>query len=272
MSWEARLSITGRIQIFKFKMVSNIKPKDIDTVILCGGRGQRLRSLVSGRPKPMCEFGGRPFLSMLMEYAAVFGFRRFILCAGYRGGMIKKYYETNPLPWETLICLEKKALGTGGAVKNAQRFIRSNPFLVMNADSFAAIPLDKFLDFHLGKKALFSLALVKGSGNKNTGKVTLNQSRRILRFEEKKIVSARCFNSAGIYLMDKSIFSLIKSPGKFSLEYDLFPCLVNKRCFGYARKAGLIDFGTPDEYQKAQRLFVKGVLPGKSRDKRKQIG
>lgn len=248
-----------------------LKPENTDTVILCGGRGERLRDIVSDRPKPMCEFGGRPFLSMLIEYAAGFGFERFILCAGYKGSMIKQYYKKNPLPWEIVTTCEKKALGTAGAVKRAQRFISSSSFLVMNADSFAAIPLDKFLDFHFGKKAILSLALVPGSGNKNSGKVALNRCRRVLRFEEKKI-GGKNFNSAGIYLMDKSIFSFIKSSAKSSLEYDLFPSLVKERCFGYVRKTSLIDFGTPKEYLRAQCFLSKSVLSKKIRDRGKQIG
>ena len=260
MSREARLSTTGPIQISNLKVDSIIRPKDVDVVILCGGKGTRLRPIVSGRPKPMSEFGGRPFLSILMEYAAGFGFKRFVMCAGYLGKSIEEYYEKNPEPAEIIFCLEKSALGTGGAIRNAKRFIRSDPFLVMNGDSFAPIDLGKFLDFHLKKKALLSMALVKDRGNRNSGKVSLDQERRITRFEEKKIDEGESYDNAGIYLMNKQAFPFMKETGKFSLEYDLFPSLVKERCFGYVQKAELIDFGTPGGYRTAKSFFAKGTV------------
>lgn len=260
MNREARLSTTGPIQISNLKVRSIIKPKDVDVVILCGGKGTRLRPIVSGRPKPMAEFGGRPFLSILMERVASFGFKRFVMCAGYLGKMIEEYYGKNPEPQEIVFCLEKSELGTGGAIKNAKKFIRSDPFLVMNGDSFAPVNLGKFLDFHLKKKALLSMALVKDRGNRNSGKVSLNQEHRITRFEEKKIDEGEGYDSTGIYLMDRQVFPFMKKTGKFSLEYDLFPSLVKERCFGYVQKAKLIDFGTPEVYQIAKDVFAKGTI------------
>lgn len=260
MNREARSSTTGPVQISNLRADPIISPEDVDVVILCGGKGTRLRPIVSDRPKPMSEFGGRPFLSILMEYAASFGFKRFVMCVGYLGKTIEEYYGKNPGPREIVFSLEKSALGTGGAIRNAKRFIRSDPFLVMNGDSFAPVDLGKFLDFHLEKKALLSMSLVKGLGNRNSGKVSLGRERRITRFEEKGIGEAESHDSAGVYLMGKRIFPFMKRTGKFSLEHDLFPSLVKKRCFGYVQKAELIDFGTPEGYRIAKGFFAKGTV------------
>lgn len=259
MNQEARSSIIGPIQISNLKVDSIIRPKDVDVVILCGGKGTRLRPIVSDRPKPMSEFGGRPFLSILMEYAAGFGFKRFVMCAGYLGRMIEEHYRKKTGPPEIAFCLEKSALGTGGAIRNAKRLIRSSPFLVMNGDSFTPVDLSKFLDFHLKKKALLSMVLVRDRGNRNSGKVLLGRQRRITRFAEKKTGGGGSYDNAGIYLMDKKVFPLMKRTGRFSLEYDLFPSLVKERCFGYVQKAELIDFGTPEGYRAASEFFAKDV-------------
>ncbi len=233
--------------------------RGIDVVILCGGRGKRLRAVLNDRPKSMAEFGQQPFLSIIMEYVASFGFKRFILCTGYMGEIIRKYYSTRLLPWEILYSQEKKTLGTGGAIKKAEGLIESNPFLVMNGDSFCQINFYKFIDFHFKKKALLSIVLARDN-NKNCGKVTLDNAERIIGFEEKAISKDKCFNNVGIYLMDRAIFSLIEKRKRFSLEYDIFPFILNERCYGFRQKLDLIDIGTPNEYRRARQLFLKGYF------------
>lgn len=241
-------------------MKASDRAKDIDVVILCGGKGERLRSIVNDRPKPMAEFNERPFLSLLVEYVASFGFRRFILSIGYKGEAIREYFGAGVNACDILYCEEKEALGTGGAVKKAKPLIRSNPFLVMNGDSFCRLDLRKFIDFHIKNRALLSIALVSQRGNQNSGKVKIEAAGRIARFEEKKARGAGHFDSAGIYLMDKSIFSFMGKKKKFSLEYDLFPAILEKRCYGFKQKLDLVDFGFPEGYLRAQKMFSKGAL------------
>lgn len=242
------------------RMVKSLSPKDIDVVILCGGKGKRIRSLISDRPKPMAEFGGRPFLSMLMEYVSGFGFNRFILAAGYLSDAIEAYYEKTDNRYEVICCVEKQSLGTGGAIKAAKRLIQSSPFLVLNGDSFARVDLADFLKFHLSKKALVSAVLVKSRGSINSGKVALGKDQRILRFDEKKASGRGTFDSAGMYLMDYSIFTMMEKKNKFSLEYDLFPRLIKKDFYGFKQNTPLIDFGIPQAYREARRIFATGTL------------
>lgn len=241
-------------------MVKSLSPKDIDVIILCGGKGERIHLFISDRPKPMAEFGGRPFLSMLVEYASSFAFTRFILCTGYLSAVIEEYYRKKPKGLEVICCHERQSLGTGGAIKGAKRLIRSNPFLVLNGDSFARVDLAKFLNFHLSKKALVSVALVKSRGSRNSGKVVLDADQRILRFDEKNTSGSNTFDNVGMYFMDCAIFSMMKKKKKISFEYDLFPKLTKKDFFGFKQGGRLIDFGTPQTYQEAKRIFAKGRL------------
>jgi len=233
------------------------KLKNTDVLILCGGKGTRLRSIVRNRPKAMVEFGRRPFLSILIEYLASFGFRRFILCTGYKAKFIEEYYNARPPHCEISYSNEKKPLGTAGAIKNAIPLIRSNPFLAINGDSFCRLNFLKFLDFHLKKKAMLSIALVASSKDKNCGKVALDSKKRIISFAEKKASSVKSLDSAGIYLIDKELFSFMNSKKAWSLEYDLFPSLKKKNCFGFKQNLDLIDFGTPSGYIRARKLFSK---------------
>jgi len=227
----------------------------VDVVILCGGMGTRLKTVVDGKPKPMAEIDNRPFIDILIGYISTFGFQRFILCTGYKAESIQEYYKSKKCEVEILIIKEQELLGTGGAVKNVQPLIGSNPFLVLNGDSFLDMDLCKFVEFHLEKKALLSIALINTKDAKSYGSIEVDNSGRITEFCEKKEKNQESIINAGIYLFNREIFSLMPSARKFSLEYDFFPKIVNREIYGYLTKGLFIDIGTPERYAKAKQLL-----------------
>jgi len=232
-----------------------LKTKDIDVVLLCGGMGKRLRSIVRA-PKSMAEINGRPFLDILIEYIAGFGFRRFILCTGYKGDEIRAYYEKRHKgPLEILFSEEKEPLDTAGALKNAEPFIKSPTFLAANGDSLCETDLNKFLVFHFEKNALSSLILTKVKDGSDYGTVSLEKSRRIDGFDEKSKWTEDSFISAGVYLFEKKALSLIPPGVSFSLERDFFPKILNRAFYGYVTGGAFIDIGTPERYEKAKTLL-----------------
>ncbi len=232
----------------------------IDTVILCGGEGRRLKRLVADRPKPLADFGGVPFLGLLMDYCATFGLRRFILCAGYKGEMIRRAVKDIERPWRVRCVLERSARGTGGAVRGARRWVKSDPFLVLNGDSFCGADLKHLVAFHRVKRAVVSIVVVPAEKRRGRGRVVLDARGRVVAFEEKK-KTGRALDNAGIYAMSRKVFGLMPRP-PFSLERDFFPAAVRQ---GYPLRARveakrLVDFGTPDGYRTAQRLWSTGRL------------
>ncbi|NIQ01436.1 MAG: NTP transferase domain-containing protein, partial [Nitrospinaceae bacterium] len=111
------------------------RTSDLDAVILCGGRGRRLQSVVRDRPKPLAIVQGRPFLDYVIDHAARFGVRRFILAAGFQSGLIQDYCRNRPDRARFQVVEEPHPLGTGGAVKFAEPFLQSDVFLILNGDS-----------------------------------------------------------------------------------------------------------------------------------------
>ena len=73
--------------------MQDIKIEEVDTVILCGGLGTRLKDVAKDLPKPMVDIQGRPFLDIIIDYIASFGFKRFILCSGYKADVIAEHYK-----------------------------------------------------------------------------------------------------------------------------------------------------------------------------------
>ncbi len=237
--------------------------KSIDVFILCGGFGKRLRKISSRTPKPIIEINGRHFLDILIEQMAGYGFRNFILGIGYKAGLIRKHYKNYCLPGVKISFSEEKVpLGTGGAVKHAKKMIYSNPFLVLNGDSFCKFNPLEFLKFHNKKKSLVSILLRKVKNTVDYGSVKLDKNSRIINFSEKKGLAKRCLINAGAYIFDRRAFALMPRKSVFSIEYDFFPALCGKRCFGYAGQGFFIDIGTPGRYLKAKKYFKK-KLPQK---------
>ena len=228
-----------------------------DVLILVGGRGTRLQEVVYDRPKPLADINGRPFLDILISYVADYGFRRIILCTGYMRSVVRQHYQTGSDGVEILFSEEQEPLGTGGAVKNAEALIRSNPFLVMNGDSFCAADLDAFLGFHKRKNARLSIVLAGSERNEEYGSVTFDPSNRITSFSEKVFRAEKTAINAGIYLMNRDILSAMPGERRFSLEYDLFPNMVDDRSYGFVTELRLADIGTPQRYAAAKTFFNK---------------
>jgi D-glycero-alpha-D-manno-heptose 1-phosphate guanylyltransferase len=234
--------------------------ENVDVLILCGGKGERLRPVVAGRPKVLALVGGRPFLEILIEYFLSHGFKRIILSVGYLKNHIIEYFEVNGLPEEMLkieFSEEEVPLGTGGAIKKARPLINSDHFLVANGDSHCPVDLLPFYENHLNEGALLSLVLSKMEEAGDYGSVEIDDKGRILSFKEKDKNDKNKLVSAGIYLMRKDIFNSMPEADSFSLEHDFLPGILDKHCYGFVSEHQFIDIGTPERYEKAKELFVK---------------
>ena len=227
----------------------------MDVLILVGGKGARLHSVVNDRPKPMADINGHPFLNKLIEYVSSFGNNRIILCAGHMAEYLIEYYNDQELPIEIVFSVEDIPLGTGGAIKNAEKYIRSDDFLVMNGDSFCPVNLNDLTSFHYMKNAQISMAVAKVNNVKDYGLIRFNTSRKILSFEEKKHSDENGYINTGIYIFNKSILRDIPPNTNYSLEDDFFPSVLEKRFFAYIVENEVLDIGTPERYNFAKKYF-----------------
>ena len=226
--------------------MQDIKIEEVDTVILCGGLGTRLKDVAKDLPKPMVDIQGRPFLDIIIDYIASFGFKRFILCSGYKADVIAEHYKKKKDGLEYVFSEEGVPLGTGGAVIQARNWINSEVFLGLNGDSICQIDLKRFLEFHLEKKANVSIALTSIDDSQDYGSIDLNENREITGFNEKSSTPSGCgLINAGIYLFNRRSIDSFPSNKKLSLEYDVFPSFVEKGLHGYVDSAQLYDIGTP---------------------------
>lgn len=234
------------------RILSNKQVSHLDTVILTGGLGLRLRNTISDRPKTMAPIHNKPFLDLLITYLASFGLHRFILCTGYMSEYIENYYSTTDNPYEIHISSETSPLGTGGAVKNAAPLVQSNPFLVLNGDSLCRVALESLYKFHTDKQALLSIVLVEHADYQSTGQVVMDDTCSIVAFAEKTSKLQSAYSSAGVYLFEQRVLDVIPAKIQCSLEYDIFPQLIGKQLYGFLTDAHLIDIGTAEQYELAK--------------------
>ncbi|MDD5489587.1 MAG: nucleotidyltransferase family protein [Candidatus Moranbacteria bacterium] len=227
--------------------------ENIDVLVLCGGKGTRLRPVVSDKPKALADVGGKPFIEILLDILASEGFHRVILGVGYLKEEVKNHFQANPRKdLKIEFSEEDTPLGTGGAVKKAKPLIKSDHFLVLNGDSLASVDFNEFYQSHLDKKAMLSLALANVADDSSSyGRVMLASDNRIASFNEKQNLV-----SAGVYLMRKDVFDFMPAENSFSLEHDFFP-KITEASYGFVSDKGFIDIGTPERYRQANRLFSK---------------
>ena len=236
--------------------------RDTDVLILCGGLGKRLRKEIGKSQKVMAKVHGYPFLDHVIRYLKNEGFRRIILCTGYQAKIVEKYYQVHNQGLMIEFSEEKIPLGTGGAVKNARRLIRSNPFFVLNGDSFCSVKFNSFIKFHQSKQAMAAIVISPTKERDDFGSIVLDQSSKIKAFKEKSPTATGHFVNAGIYCFTQDIFSLMPKDKNFSLEYDFFPRLVRKRLFGFKVKTRFMDIGTPQRYKEAKSILGKRKSDG----------
>lgn len=222
-------------------------------IILCGGKGERLKSVSGDMPKALVPIAGKPFISILLKHLSEQGFCKFILCVGYRKNLVIDYFSESD--YNISFSVEERPLGTGGAIKKVILENSLNTCLVMNGDSFCKTDFNKFFDFHLKRKNIMSIVLAQHRNSTNYGVVTLNKNHRIVSFNEKVDCQRDRYVNAGIYLMNRDMLNHMPDKEQFSLEYDVFPQMIKLDCFGFVSDGELIDIGTPERLKRAQKYF-----------------
>jgi len=235
--------------------------KKIDSIILVGGLGTRLREVVPDLPKPMVSINGKPFLDLILSLLNKCGsIERVILAVGYMADkIIERYEKSSEYSFEILFSVEEKFLGTGGAIKNALKYTETNNVLVLNGDSFVEVDLYDFLKKHLQTNADMTIVLKELKNTNRYGSVKIDEDNKITCFEEKKTGLSKGLINAGVYMIKKTLFDSIKEQTVISLEKELLPVFIKKDVFGYIGKGKFIDIGIPETYRMADKYLREEV-------------
>lgn len=228
-----------------------------EAIILAGGLGTRLRSVVEQQPKSMAPINERPFLEYLLDFLAIQGIQRIIFSVGYKSTHITDHFGKKYKELSIDYAHEKEPLGTGGAIKNAMQFTRTNDVLVTNGDSLFLCDVQQQYQLHQDKQSDLTLALKPMKNFERYGTVVLNEDQRIVQFNEKRPTNEGFING-GVYIFNKSSFDKINFPLKFSIEKDYFENYLNRLSFhAISDDAYFLDIGIPVDYARAQEEFKR---------------
>lgn len=214
--------------------------KNIDLVILAGGKGTRIKQYLANKPKPMVKFNDIYFLQYLINNFSKYPFNKIYILTGYKSKIIFNNFHNKTFNFTKVICIkEKKPMGTGGALLGLKN-VKINDFILANGDTIFDVEIKDLIKSYVkGKLGTVALA----SNKKNTNNLKLNK----LNIKNKTLVydkKGKLMNG-GIYFFKKKIINLLPKKS-FSLENEFLPKIINKKLLnGKIFKNFFLDIGTP---------------------------
>jgi len=192
--------------------------KDIKVVILCGGLGTRLREETEFRPKPMVEIGGKSALWHIMKIYAHYGFKDFILCLGYKGEMIKRYFcnhgSRSEKDWKVTLVDTGDAALKGSRVKKIEKYVDGDLFMLTYGDGVANIDLQELLAFH---KSHGFIGTVTGVRPPSRFGELVTDKHKVVSFIEKPQLSSGLING-GFFVFNRKFFNYLSEDENCDLE------------------------------------------------------
>ncbi|MCR6582726.1 nucleotidyltransferase family protein [Campylobacter insulaenigrae] len=221
----------------------------MQAIVLAGGFGTRLQSVIKDLPKPMAPINGKPFLEYLLQYLQKQGIKEVILSVSYKYELIQEYFKDKFENINIIYNIEKELLGTGGAIKDALKFVKNETF-VLNGDTFFDIDLNKL--FLNGSKICIALKQMRDFDR--YGVIEIDKNNIIKSFKEKTYIKQGLING-GIYLISKDIFNNFNLDNKFSFEEFLQENYKKLNINSVVFDDYFIDIGIPQDYNRGVNDF-----------------
>ena len=218
----------------------------MEAIILAGGFGTRLSTVVSDVPKPMAPINGRPFLEYLLDDLNEKGINRVILAVGYKKEIIKSHFKKKYKNIDIIYSDEDIPLGTGGAIKKALILAKDEDIFIINGDTFFEVDLKEMYRFHKKNSSKLTLAIKEMEKFDRYGSLILERDK-IIKFEEKKYIDKGYING-GIYIINKKLLKR-EEKERFSFEKEILENIefqIEK--YGYKSEGYFIDIGIPEDY------------------------
>src|SRR5262245_62128550 len=206
----------------------------MQVVILCGGMGTRIRDVADDVPKPMIPIGGRPILWHIMKGFAQHGFTDFVLCLGYKGHVLKRYFLDYHLAgadfclhlgrpdgvevlapagtedWRITLAETGLDAMTGCRIQRVEKYVASDTFLLTYGDGVSDVDLGRLVAFHRGHGRLATVTAVRAPGR--FGEITI-EGDQVVQFQEKPLLAPGRING-GFFVLNRGVFArLTDDPG-----------------------------------------------------------
>lgn len=221
-----------------------------EAIVLAGGFGTRLRSVVPDLPKPMAPVAGRPFLEIILSALAAKGFTRVVLSLGYMADKIVSHFGNVYRGMEIIYEVEISPLGTGGAIRRALTRCLSDHVFVFNGDTFLDLEVEK-LEAHWVQNRVPIVVARDVDDTARYGRLSTSGSR-LIGFSEKGAAGRGLIN-AGCYILPEGVLEGFVLDQPFSFEQDFLKrAVASGRVDFHVTPGYFIDIGVPDDYARAQ--------------------
>ncbi len=228
-----------------------------ECIILAGGLGTRLRTVVADLPKCMAPVAGRPFIDYVIEYFLAQGIEKFILALGYKAEVIIGHIEEHYPTLDVQYSIEIEPLGTGGAIKKACGLLEGKTAVVTNGDTLYKVDIGQASTAFALQPSDCTLLLKPMINFERYGVVELDENNCITAFKEMQFYETGLING-GVYLLNSELFLKEDFTEKFSFEKDyletFFPL---GKMYGIVQDAYFIDIGIPEDFERAQVEFAE---------------
>lgn len=230
--------------------------------ILAGGLGTRIRDVAGDLPKVLLPVEGKPFVAHLLRDLRDQGVTQVVLCLGHLAETVwKSACDHAPEGLDLVDSREDSPLGTAGALKHAGKKL-GDPFFVVNGDTYLEVSLARLLELHSRHQALITLSLVSSDRAGEKGSVRVDDTGRVVAFEEKTAQGTGLING-GVYVAGAGILDGCLPDTVCSLERELIPRAIQegRTLMGHVTGGRFVDIGLPDDY-----LSVRDALPRSPED------
>ncbi|TZE82435.1 nucleotidyltransferase family protein [Calorimonas adulescens] len=233
-------------------------------LLLAGGKGTRLYPLTHSIPKPMVPVLNKPLLERTINYIKGYGIDEIVMSLCYQPEQIMNYFKDGSrFGVKIYYCIEESPLGTGGAIKNAERYL-DDTFLIFNSDIITDINLRDLIDYHMASGARVTIALTRVDNPSAYGLVETDNDGRITAFKEKPRPEEITTNfiNAGIYVFERDVLDFIPAGREVSVEKEVYPGLLSAgvKMYAYKNNNYWIDIGTPHKYLELHNSILDGLF------------
>ena len=225
----------------------------MQAIILCGGLSTRLGNFTENVPKILLEIGDCTVLDYQLRLLKEAGVDEVVLASGHLHDVLYSAVGESSQGIRIHYAREETRLGTGGATKNAMRYVSSSPFYVLNGD----ILMKNFPLANLSRNFRSEMdGLLLGVFTDNIssyGEIVSDEGGRVVAFQEKQATKRSGYANGAIYLLSESIKRYFPNRDVFSIERDVFPYVPN--LYVLNTKIDWIDVGEPERLEYARRHF-----------------
>lgn len=253
-------------------------------VLLAGGFGTRISEESQFKPKPMIEIGGKPILWHIMKEYSYYGFNEFIICAGYKQSVIKKWFSDYFLfnsdvtfdyttgknrmfvhnqrcePWKVTVVDTGLCTMTGGRIKRIQSYIGNEPFFMTYGDGVCDVDISKLLEFHKSHKKIATLTSVMLEQTK--GILNIGGDNAVKSFREKNLSDGAPIN-AGYMVLNPKVFDYIEGDQTVFEKEPLERLAAEGELMSYRHKGFWQCMDNKREMDMLEKLLETGNAPWK---------